>query len=160
MACQTMLAWMKFSITGTQNSPDTSMEYYLRLMVLKSTAFVVIKDFNKKCMIPLCSDSTLRYKEYVASLIGLYKNNGAVSCVAIKFLLILHHKTHKYLGFTQIASWMRFTHGQLWIESATRSSITMKNLEALRPNNKQKLVPVDCYVWSACGSSSGWARAV
>ncbi len=28
-------------------------------------------------------------KEYVASLIGLYKNNGAVSCVAINFLLIL-----------------------------------------------------------------------
>ncbi len=27
-------------------------------------------------------------KEYVASLIGLYKNSGAVSCVAIIFLLI------------------------------------------------------------------------
>ncbi len=27
-------------------------------------------------------------KEYVASLIGLYKNSGAVSCVAINFLLI------------------------------------------------------------------------
>ena len=27
-------------------------------------------------------------QEYVASLIGLYKNNGAVSCVAINFLLI------------------------------------------------------------------------
>ncbi len=28
-----------------------------------------------------------KIKEYVASLIGLYKNNGAVSCVAINFLL-------------------------------------------------------------------------
>ena len=27
-------------------------------------------------------------KEYVASIIGLYKNNGAVSCVAIHFLFI------------------------------------------------------------------------
>ncbi len=27
-------------------------------------------------------------KEYVASLIGLYKNNGAVSCVTINFLFI------------------------------------------------------------------------
>ncbi len=31
-------------------------------------------------------------KEHVASLIGLYKNNGAVSCVAINFLFIIHYR--------------------------------------------------------------------
>ncbi len=42
-------------------------------------------------------------QEYVASLIGLYKNNGAVSCVGIYFLLI-HHRTHTHPDFTQILS--------------------------------------------------------
>ena len=32
--------------------------------------------------------SLLLWKEYVSLLIGLYKNNGSVSCVGINFLLI------------------------------------------------------------------------
>ncbi len=40
-------------------------------------------------------------KEYVASLIGLYKNNGAVLCAGIFFL---HHRTHTDREFTQILS--------------------------------------------------------
>ncbi len=35
-----------------------------------------------------CKKNLNQHKEYVASLIGLYKNNGAVSCVGINFLLI------------------------------------------------------------------------
>ena len=37
-------------------------------------------------------------KEYVASLIGLYKNNGAVSCVGINFLIL----QSLYLARTQL----------------------------------------------------------
>ncbi len=31
-----------------------------------------------------------KYKEYVASIIGLYKNNGAVSCVGVNFVISSH----------------------------------------------------------------------
>ncbi len=53
-------------------------------------------------------------KEYVASLIGLYKNNGAVSCAGTFFLLITYTIGHTDRDVTQILILMRFTHGQLW----------------------------------------------
>ncbi len=34
-----------------------------------------------------CRPVYIVYKEYVASLIGLYKNNGAVWCVGINFVI-------------------------------------------------------------------------
>ncbi len=40
----------------------------------------------------------IEHQEYVASLIGLYKNSGAVLCVAINFLLIWS----LYLAITQL----------------------------------------------------------
>ena len=57
-------------------------------------------------------------KEYVASITGLYKNNGAVSCVGINFVIFyslysIHHRAHMHHGFTEIASLIGFTHGQL-----------------------------------------------
>ncbi len=42
-------------------------------------------------------------KEYVASIIGLYKNNGAVSCVAINFLFMEFRKVVLHLD-TQLNS--------------------------------------------------------
>ncbi len=68
-------------------------------------------------------------KEYVASLIGLYKNNGAVSCVGNYYLFIteLAHRVHP--GMSQdvscnlIPHCMGHCHGQILIETATYSSI-------------------------------------
>ncbi len=64
------------------------------------------------------------FKEYVASLIDLYKNNGAVLCAGIFFLLILSlylartrllgdHRTHTDRDIAQILSQMWFTHGPI-----------------------------------------------
>ena len=53
-------------------------------------------------------------KEYVSPLIGLYENNGSVSCVGINFLLISYR-------YTQIRVWIRLGHGQLEIERETHS---------------------------------------
>ncbi len=59
------------------------------------------------------------WKEYVASLISLYKNNGAVSCVGIDFQLRHWLSTgHRY---TQILSWILLSHGQIYIATATHS---------------------------------------
>ena len=63
-------------------------------------------------------------KEYVASSIGLYKNNGAVSCVGIDFHLCrsLYHartqlvheiKRNMHHGFTETVGFIGSTHGQL-----------------------------------------------
>ncbi len=58
-------------------------------------------------------------KEYVASLIELYKNHGAVSCIGIYFLL--HPGMSHGLTFNLIPNCMRFCHGQISIETATYS---------------------------------------
>ncbi len=68
-------------------------------------------------------DSTI--KEYVASLIGLYKNNGAVSCVGNYFLFIKNKQTlTKFNGRALhwpnlIPNRIGFFHGQILIENAT-----------------------------------------
>ena len=45
----------------------------------------------------LYQDSTVPHKEYVSLLIGLYKNNGSVSCVVIYFFF-LRPVTEKDMG--------------------------------------------------------------
>ena len=56
------------------------------------------------------------HKEYVASLIGLYKNNGAVLCVGNNFPFISYGVT-----FNLIPNCMKFNYGQISIETATYS---------------------------------------
>ena len=47
-------------------------------------------------------------KEYVSPLIGLYKNNGSVSCVGINFLLISSLYTLRPQFHTVVSSWCPF----------------------------------------------------
>ncbi len=61
-------------------------------------------------------------KEYVASLIGLHKNNDTFLCVGIDFLLIwpLHGEQHG-ITFAGIPNGMQFCYRQIPIETATHS---------------------------------------
>ena len=63
------------------------------------------------------------FKEYVASLIGLYKNNGAVSCVGICTQLTyrIHPGVSHDVTFNLIPNRIGFCHGQILIEPATYS---------------------------------------
>ncbi len=75
--------------------------------------------------------SNTKYKEYAASLIGLYKNNGAVSCVGIYFLFMLlcckqltyrvHPGVSHGVNFKLPPNHIGFCHGQILIETATYS---------------------------------------
>ncbi len=63
-------------------------------------------------------------KEYVASLIGLYKNDGAVLYVGNFFLVIYSRytaKTQQHVIFTLLCNCIGFFHGQILIETATHS---------------------------------------
>ena len=64
--------------------------------------------------------------EYVASLMGLYKNSGAVSCAATYFLLIwslysIHHGWWEGSRYPWTPSWTRINYGHISIETATHS---------------------------------------
>ncbi len=71
----------------------------------------------------LQDDTGHMQKECVAVLIGLYKKNGAVSCVGIDFYLIwsLYHAVWDGSSYTWIPSWTEFDCGQISIETATHS---------------------------------------
>ena len=53
-----------------------------------SSTWKNIAIFGHTKLYSTCDGSSDRPKEYVASIIELYKNNGAVLCVAINFLCI------------------------------------------------------------------------
>ena len=75
-------------------------------------------------------------KEYVAVLIGLYRNYGAVTWVRIYFHWIwslqlvrtwLHHWVWEGSNYTWIPSWVRSDCGQISIETTTHSFDSSSN---------------------------------
>ncbi len=81
-------------------------------------------------------------KEYVASLIGLYKNHGAVSYVGNYFPFIYQlypARTHVNL----IPNCMEFCYGQISIETATYSLNHIQTVQTNKPYIKGPVIIYD-----------------